>query len=85
MRRILTGEIEENTEPDGRKDPNAKAFGRKGGKGRAEAMTSEWRGEIRRAAAGKRWANNNRFSSPLCLHIIQCKHKMLALYRARMR
>lgn len=53
--RIATGEIEEDTEPDDGKDPNAKALGRKGGQARAEKITPERRAEIARKAAAKRW------------------------------
>lgn len=53
--KIATGEIEEDTEDDG-KDKAAQALGRKGGKARAEKMTPERRAEIARKAAAKRWA-----------------------------
>ena len=54
---IATGEVEENTEADDGKDKAAQALGRKGGKARAESMTSEQRSEIARKAAAKRWTS----------------------------
>ncbi len=53
--KILTGEIEEQTEIDDGKDPAAKAMGRKGGAARAAKLTPERRREIARNAAAKRW------------------------------
>lgn len=38
-----------------KKDPNAVALGRKGGKARAKALTPAQRQEIARIAAKKRW------------------------------
>lgn len=55
--KIATGEIEEETEDDG-KDKAAQALGRKGGKARAEKMTAERRKQIARKAAKKRWERN---------------------------
>lgn len=52
--KIATGEVEDSVEDDG-KDKAAQALGRKGGKARAESMTSERRAEIARKAAAKRW------------------------------
>lgn len=52
--KIATGEETEEIEDDG-KDPAAKALGKKGGKARAEKLTSEQRREIARKAAAKRW------------------------------
>lgn len=52
--KIATGEIEEETEEDG-KDRAAVALGRKGGKARAESLTSEQRSEIAKKAAAERW------------------------------
>jgi hypothetical protein len=52
--RIATGEIEETPAP---LSPAAE-MGRKGGKARAEGMTSARRAEIARAAAAKRWSAN---------------------------
>ena len=51
--RIATGEGAGDVR-DG-KDPAAKALGSKGGKKRAENMTSERRAEIARKAAQSRW------------------------------
>jgi hypothetical protein len=56
--RILTGEIEEDTEADSGKDPAAQALGRKGGAARRDRLTPERRTEIARNAAAKRWAKN---------------------------
>lgn len=53
---IATGEAEEKYEDD-RKDPAAKALGKKGGKARAASMTPERRTEIARKAAAKRWGS----------------------------
>ena len=52
--RIATGEEAGDVRDDG-KDPAAKALGSKGGKKRAENMTSERRAEIARKAAQSRW------------------------------
>lgn len=52
--KIATGEVEEDTEEDG-KDKAAQALGRKGGKARAKKMTPEQRAEIARKAAEARW------------------------------
>ena len=52
--RVLTGEIEETVNDDG-KDPAAKALGKKGGAARARSMTPERRAEIAKKAAAKRW------------------------------
>jgi hypothetical protein len=52
--RIATGEVEDAAPDDG-KDPAAKALGRRGGKARAERLTSHKRVEIARNAAKKRW------------------------------
>lgn len=54
--KIATGEIEEGAPVDDGKDPAAKALGAKGGKARAERMSSERRAEIAKKAALKRWA-----------------------------
>jgi hypothetical protein len=51
---IATGE-KPDRDPTQGKDPAAVAMGKKGGKARAEAMTSERRKEIARKAAQKRW------------------------------
>ena len=53
--RIATGEAEEAFVDDG-KDKAAVELGRRGGKSRAEKLTSEQRSEIARKAASKRWA-----------------------------
>ena len=52
--RIATGEGAGDVQGDG-KDPAATALGSKGGKKRAENMTSERRAEIARKAAQSRW------------------------------
>jgi len=52
--RVLTGEIEDAPEDDG-KDPAAKALGRRGGVARASKMTPERRAEIAKNAAVQRW------------------------------
>lgn len=53
--RIATGEDEDTIIDDG-KDSAAKALGAKGGKKRAENITSERRAEIAKKAAAERWA-----------------------------
>jgi hypothetical protein len=55
--RIATGEAEEEYENEG-KDQAAAELGRKGGKARAERMTTEQRSEAARKAAAKRWARD---------------------------
>jgi hypothetical protein len=57
--RLAIGEIYEDIATPERegKDPAAVAFGRKGGKARAEGMTAKRRKEIARKAAQKRWGN----------------------------
>ncbi len=55
--RIATGE-EEDTPPDGGKDPAAVSIGKKGGAARAAGMTPERRAEIARKAAAKRWGTS---------------------------
>lgn len=52
--KIATGEVEDAPEDD-RKDPAAKALGRKGGTARAAKMTPERRTEIAKRAASSRW------------------------------
>ena len=52
--KIATGEIEEDTDDDG-KDKAAVELGRKGGQARAKKMTPERRREIARKAAQARW------------------------------
>jgi general stress protein YciG len=52
--RVLTGEIEDTIQDDG-KDPAAKALGKKGGAARAKKMTPERRAEIARKGAKARW------------------------------
>lgn len=54
--RIATGEVEDTPKDDG-KDKAAQELGRKGGKARADSMTSERRAEIARKAAAKRWGS----------------------------
>lgn len=53
--KLLTGEIEEETDADDGKDKAAQALGRKGGAARREKLTPERRAEIARTAAAKRW------------------------------
>jgi len=53
--RIATGEEEEEFDGADGKDPAAQAMGRKGGKARAEKLTSEQRSTIASKAAQKRW------------------------------
>ena len=54
--RIATGEAEEEYDAsDEGKDQAAVALGRKGGRARAEKMTSPQRAEAARSAARKRW------------------------------
>lgn len=52
--RIATGEEEEELTEDG-KNKAAVSLGRKGGKARAEKLSSKERQKIARAAAAKRW------------------------------
>ena len=52
--KIATGEIEEDTDDDG-KDKAAVELGRRGGKARAKKLTPEERSEIARRAARARW------------------------------
>lgn len=52
--KLATGEIEEQSDDDG-KDKAAQALGRKGGKARAAKLSKEQRAEIARKAASKRW------------------------------
>lgn len=59
---ILTGQVDDSTPappPDPNKDPAAVLLGRKGGlkggRARAEALTSEQRTKIAKDAAKKRW------------------------------
>ena len=54
---IATGEIEEDTDDDG-KNKAAVELGRKGGRARAKKLTPEQRSEIARKAAAKRWRTN---------------------------
>jgi len=56
---IVSGEVEdrEPTPEEQGKDPAAVALGRKGGKARAERITSERRKEIAKKAAQKRWGS----------------------------
>lgn len=53
--RIATGEEEEALTDDG-KDKAAVSLGRRGGKARAESLSSERRKQISAVAAKKRWA-----------------------------
>ena len=55
--KIATGEIEEDTDDDG-KNKAAVELGRKGGAARAEKLTPERRREIARNAAAARWRKN---------------------------
>ena len=52
--RVATGE-EEDTKTDDGKDAAAVSLGRRGGKARAKAMSSEQRSAIAKKAAAKRW------------------------------
>jgi hypothetical protein len=54
--RIATGEEPEDYGPEDKKDPAAKALGKKGGAARAAKMTPERRVEIAKQAARKRWS-----------------------------
>ncbi len=53
--KIATGEIEEDTDDDG-KDKAAVALGRKGGAARAAKLSKKQRTEIAKKAAASRWA-----------------------------
>jgi hypothetical protein len=53
--RIATGEETETLPADDRKDPAAKALGKKGGVARAAKMTPERRAAIAKKAAEGRW------------------------------
>ncbi len=53
--KIATGEIEEDTDDDG-KDKAAVALGRKGGAARAAKLSKKRRTEIAKKAAASRWA-----------------------------
>ncbi|MCH9807090.1 MAG: RNA-binding protein [Alphaproteobacteria bacterium] len=55
---IATGEVEEDTEDDG-KDKAAQSMGRRGGKARAAKMTPKQRSEIAKAAANARWTKED--------------------------
>jgi hypothetical protein len=55
--RIAIGEESEDFGPETGKDKAAQELGRKGGKKRAESMTSEKRAEIAKKAAEKRWTS----------------------------
>ena len=52
--RIATGDEDDNAEDD-RKDPAAKAMGKKGGTARAKSLTAAQRKEIASVAASARW------------------------------
>ena len=52
--RIATGDIKDERDPI---ESAAAELGSRGGKKRAENMTSERRAEIARTAAAKRWSN----------------------------
>ena len=53
--RIAIGEEEDAPPPDSGKDPAAVSMSKRGGAARAAAMTPEWRAEVARKAAAKRW------------------------------
>ena len=53
--KILTGEVEEDTEADDGKDKAAQSMGRRGGAARRDKLTPERRREIAQAAAARRW------------------------------
>lgn len=57
--KIATGEMKDEiiTPENKGKDPAAVALGRKGGKARAEGLSSKKRKEIARRAANLRWKN----------------------------
>ena len=55
--KIATGEIEEDTDDDG-KDRAAVELGRKGGRARAKKLSKKRRAEIARKAAHARWSND---------------------------
>lgn len=54
--KIATGEEPEEFDGSDGKDPAAQAMGRKGGKARAESLSSKRRKEIAKKAAELRWA-----------------------------
>jgi hypothetical protein len=56
--RNATGEETEDAPVDDRKDPAAKAMGKKGGAARARSLTAEQRQQIARMGAAKRWDKN---------------------------
>ena len=62
--RIATGEEEEEYDtPEAKgKDPAAVSMGKRGGKARAESMTSGRRAEIAKKAAEKRWSSNKKIT-----------------------
>ena len=53
--KIATGEVEESTETDDGKNKAGVELGRRGGKARAEKLSSERRVEIAKKAANTRW------------------------------
>jgi hypothetical protein len=55
MMKVLTGEAEDTPAHDEGKDAAAQAMGKKGGKARAESLTSEKRSAIAKKAAKARW------------------------------
>ena len=57
--KIATGEIEEDTDDDG-KSKAAVELGRKGGQARAEKISAKRRKEIARKAATARWASTKK-------------------------
>lgn len=55
--KIATGEEKEEFDGSDGKDPAAQAMGRKGGKARAESLSSKKRSDIAKKAANERWKN----------------------------
>jgi hypothetical protein len=53
--KIATGEATDDSENDGGKDKSAAELGRKGGKARAEKLSSQQRRAIAKKAAQARW------------------------------
>ncbi len=57
--KIATGEVKEDIDDDG-KNKAAVELGRKGGKARAEKLTSEQRAKIAKKAAKARWGSRGK-------------------------
>jgi hypothetical protein len=56
--KIATGEEPEDFPADDGKDKAAQSLGRRGGRARAESLTSKRRKEIAKRAAQKRWGKS---------------------------